>query len=82
MRGPDTGPAKRALALRVDILAVGVALRRGVETLAALPPAAAGLPDARPASADEAPAAPASARSTAPGVSLAEPLARMTSHSR
>ncbi|CAM4028583.1 glucokinase [Roseateles saccharophilus] len=56
--------------LVIDILAVGVAMRRNPESIAAL---AAGAED------DEA-AKPT--RTTAPGVSTASPLARLTSHSR
>ena len=61
--------------LLIDILAVGVAMRHSGP--AALPAAlAAGLDEAPPE-----PAAPA-ARRTAPGVSAAGALARLTSHSR
>jgi glucokinase len=59
----------------IDILAVGVAMRRGSDGGAALPAAAA-------AGLDEAPPQAPAARRTAPGVSAAAPLARLTSHSR
>ena len=55
--------------LVIDILAVGVAMRRSPDSIAAL---TAGAED------DEA----KGGRSTAPGVSTASPLARLTSHSR
>ncbi|MBV8503771.1 MAG: glucokinase [Paucibacter sp.] len=59
--------------LMIDILAVGVAMRRSPESLAA-------------ASADEddlnTGAAPDAATRASPGVSVATPLARLTSHSR
>jgi len=59
----------------IDILAVGVAMRRGAEDV--LPEQAAGaLDEAHPE-----PRTPGVLRS-APGVSLAGPLARLTSHSR
>ena len=65
--------------LVIDILAVGVAMRRN--------PAAAGLLGSQPQAAldeDVEPRAPGprGASSAAPGVSLATPLARLTSHSR
>lgn len=61
--------------LVIDILAVGVAMRRGAEDV--LPEHATGaLDEAHPE-----PRAPEALRS-APGVSLAGPLARLTSHSR
>jgi glucokinase len=61
--------------LVIDILAVGVAMRRGAEDV--LPEQATGaLDEAHPE-----PRAPGALRS-APGVSLAGPLARLTSHSR
>jgi glucokinase len=57
----------------IDILAVGVAVRRGADT---------GLPGDATGALDQArPPAPA-ARRAAPGVSTAGPLARLTSHSR
>lgn len=59
--------------LVIDILAVGVAMRRGAEGVPALEDAAA------PA---DAAVAEAGARRAAPGVSAAGPLARLTSHSR
>jgi glucokinase len=76
--------------LVIDILAVGVAMRRGAELVPALPPGAAdGLDEAPPgpqaAPAPEAAAAAAAApaaRRAAPGVSTAGPLSRLTSHSR
>jgi glucokinase len=65
--------------LVIDILAVGVAMKLGSDRASALPAAAAaGLDEAGPAPPPQAPAA----RRTAPGVSAATPLARMTSHSR
>jgi glucokinase len=61
--------------LMIDMLAVGVAMKRGVTGPdARLPEAselAAGQPEPRPAAAQRA----------APGVSAAGPLARLTSHS-
>jgi glucokinase len=64
--------------LVIDILAVGVAMRHGGEGIAALGPAeASALDEAGPG---EAPAA--AAKRSAPGVSLAGPLSRLTSHSR
>ena len=61
--------------LVIDILAVGVAMRRGAGD--ALPEQAAGaLDEAQPV-----PQLPAAQRS-APGISTAGPLARLTSHSR
>ena len=56
--------------LVIDILAVGVAMRRSPDSIAAL---SAGAED------DE---ANKPTRTTAPGVSMASPLARLTSHSR
>ncbi len=65
--------------LIIDILTVGVALRRGAQS--ALPDAAAqALDEHPPASSPQRPAAAAQRRG--PGVSAAEPLSRMTSHSR
>jgi glucokinase len=61
--------------LVIDILAVGVAMRRGATD--ALPEQAAGALDETHAQ----PPAPMAQRS-APGISLAGPLARLTSHSR
>jgi len=64
--------------LVIDILAVGVAMRLGNQSVAALPQAAAdGLDEAQPG-----PSRPAAAQRVAPGVSTAGPLARLTSHSR
>lgn len=57
--------------LVIDILAVGIAMRRNPESIAAL---TAGAED------DDRPARGASM--AAPGVSMASPLARLTSHSR
>ncbi len=59
--------------LVIDILAVGVAMRRNPESIAAL---SAGAED------DEAKPAARGASTVAPGVSTASPLARLTSHSR
>jgi glucokinase len=61
--------------LVIDILAVGVAMRRGDDVA----PEALGSSDAAPGSAA---AAGAGARRGPPGVSTAVPLARLTSHSR
>lgn len=61
--------------LVIDILAVGVAMRRNPEGVDLLPPAAQSTDEAGLKAA-------ASAGRTAPGVSLASPLARLTSHSR
>jgi glucokinase len=63
--------------LVIDILAVGVAMRRGAESVSSLPDAAA-------ATLDEAvPQTPLpGAKRASPGVSTAGPLARLTSHSR
>ena len=63
--------------LVIDILAVGVAMRRNPDSIAALTAAVA-------ADEDEAnPTRPArGAQTAAPGVSLAAPLSRLTSHSR
>ena len=63
--------------LVIDILAVGVAMRGSPEGRAVL----AGPTDERLDEADPSAAVPA-ARSAAPGISLATPLARLTSHSR
>jgi len=65
----------RILALLViDILAVGIAMRRNPESVAALSVVAAvDDEDAKPAR---------GARTAAPGISLASPLSRLTSHSR
>jgi glucokinase len=69
--------------LVIDILAVGVAMQRGGESVPALSPAAAGgLDEALPPTGEPAPAEPVAARRVAPGVSTAGPLARLTSHSR
>jgi len=61
--------------LVIDILAVGVAMRRGAADV--LPEQATGALD----EAQRQPQAPSAQRS-APGISLAGPLARLTSHSR
>ncbi|MCP5287234.1 MAG: glucokinase [Burkholderiaceae bacterium] len=64
--------------LVVDILAVGVAMRRGAQ--AVLPQETLGaLDEVRP---DTAPQPPRIARREAPGVSAAMPLSHLTSHSR
>ncbi len=63
--------------LVIDILAVGVAMRRNPDSVAALTNDPAELEDALPG------AKPVrGARTAAPGVSMASPLARLTSHSR
>jgi glucokinase len=63
--------------LVIDILAVGLAVRRGQEDAVALPQGPiAGLDEAQP----EPP--PAAARPAGPGISATGALARMTSHSR
>ncbi|MCE4539214.1 glucokinase [Pelomonas sp. P7] len=59
--------------LVIDILAVGVAMRRSPDSIAAL----SGGPDD-----DEAKAPRGTGSNAAPGVSTASPLARLTSHSR
>jgi glucokinase len=69
--------------LVIDILAVGVAMRRhSVDE--ALPEGSTGEGVVKPAAETESmtTAERAAARSAAPGVSLASPLARLTSHSR
>ncbi len=71
--------------LVIDILAVGVAMRRGAEGMAAVvAPAGSALDDAlddaRPAPTP--PLTPAQARRGGPGISTAGPLSRLTSHSR
>lgn len=63
--------------LMIDILVVGVTLRRGTHALPRLGhDASAALDEARPEQ------APAAARRTSPGVSTAGALAHLTSHSR
>jgi glucokinase len=63
--------------LIIDILAVGVAMRLGDESVAALPAdATAALDEGQPEP------APATAHRVAPGISTAGALARLTSHSR
>jgi glucokinase len=63
--------------LVIDILAVGVAMRKGGEAgLPGLVPAALALHDTQPES------APAAAKPTGLGISAAGALARLTSHSR
>ncbi len=59
--------------LVIDILAVGVAMRRSPGSIAALTAGGPGDEEARPAR---------GASTVAPGVSAASPLARLTSHSR
>ncbi|WP_425261939.1 glucokinase [Rubrivivax sp. RP6-9] len=74
--------------LVIDILAVGVAMRRGAPNGAALPDAtAAGLDETQGAQPDSAQppadaAAPKAARRVGLGISSAGPLAHLTSHSR
>jgi glucokinase len=66
--------------LVIDILAVGVAMRRGAENVAALTDAAAaGLDETQ---ADTGAAPRAAARRAGMGISAAGPLAHLTSHSR
>ena len=68
--------------LVIDILAVGVAMRHGGDSVAALPQAAAArLDEEDPALTGHAPA-PATAKPVGPGISAAGALARLTSHSR
>jgi glucokinase len=68
--------------LIIDILAVGVAMRRGAPPADALPAAAAaGLDEAQAGSAPALPATPP-ARRPGPGIRTAGPLAHLTSHSR
>ena len=66
--------------LVIDILAVGLAMRRGAESVAALPNVAA----AAGVDLDEAPANAVlpTARRAGPGISTSGPLSRLTSHSR
>lgn len=66
--------------LVIDILAVGVAMRRSPDGVGLLSGPADERLDESDASA--APQPPTGARRAAPGVSLAGPLARLTSHSR
>ncbi len=66
--------------LVIDILAVGVAMRRGAENVAALTDATAAGLDEAPAGPDAAPQA--AARRAGLGISAAGPLAHLTSHSR
>ena len=64
--------------LVIDILAVGVAMRHGGDSVAALPQAtASGLDEGDPAA-----PAPAAAKPVGLGISAAGALARLTSHSR
>ncbi len=65
--------------LLIDILAVGVAMRHSGATDALPPAQAAGLDEPGP---EAAPRAAPAARRTAPGVSAAGALAKLTSHSR
>nr|WP_316642325.1 glucokinase [uncultured Roseateles sp.] len=67
--------------LVIDILAVGVAMRRSPEGVGLLSGPADERLDESDASAVK-PQPPTGARRAAPGVSLAGPLARLTSHSR
>lgn len=60
--------------LVIDILAVGVAMRRSPDSIAALASGDVGDTEAKPAA--------RGASTVAPGVSAASPLARLTSHSR
>ncbi len=63
--------------LIIDILAVGVAMRQGGDSVAALPQGAApGLDEDKPV------LAPVGAKPAGPGISAAGGLARLTSHSR
>ncbi len=65
--------------LVIDILAVGMAMRRGAETTLALPDGtAAGLDEVQPGAQPQ----PASTRRAGPGISATGPLAHLTSHSR
>ena len=64
--------------LVIDILAVGVAMRRNPEGV----PALGGNADAALDEAEPSPAAVPVARRAAPGVSMASPLSKLTSHSR
>ncbi len=67
--------------LVIDILAVGVAMRRGVEGVSDLPAGtAANLDETQPETSAQ--ALPAGARRAGLGISAAGPLARLTSHSR
>jgi len=68
--------------LVIDILVVGVAMRRGATVPALL--GAAAVPSASSAGegARDAAATPPSAQRTGPGISLSSPLASLTSHSR
>ncbi len=67
--------------LVIDILAVGVAMRRGVEGVSDLPVGtAANLDETLPETSAQ--ALPAGARRAGLGISAAGPLARLTSHSR
>ena len=64
--------------LVIDILAVGVAMRHGGDSVAALPQAtASGLDEGDPAA-----PAPAAAKPVGLGIRAAGALARLTSHSR
>ena len=68
--------------LVIDILAVGVAMRHGGHSMAALPQApASGLDEDDPALSGHA-SEPAAAKAVGPGISAAGALARLTSHSR
>ena len=61
--------------LVIDILAVGMAMRRGAESVSA-------LPEAEAAALDEAEPPQPAARRAGIGISASGPLARLTSHSR
>jgi glucokinase len=69
--------------LVIDILAVGLAMRRGAESVAALPDDVAAAVVVN-ADLDEAPANAVlpTARRAGPGISTSGPLSRLTSHSR
>lgn len=70
--------------LVIDILAVGLAMRRGAESVAALPDDVAAAAVVVNADLDEAPANAVlpTARRAGPGISTSGPLSRLTSHSR
>ena len=68
--------------LVIDILAVGVAMRRSVNLMPLSDEAEVVTDGAEPASAEPGLSAPLRKRRTPPGVSASLPLARLTSHSR
>jgi glucokinase len=68
--------------LVIDILAVGVAMRLGQESAAALPLEDVAEPDPSLPGPEPAPPPAPAAHRVAPGISTAGPLARLTSHSR